>query len=291
MKKIRYALEAFILYALFFFFKCLPANAASAVGGAIGRFIGPKLAANRKARRHLLIAFPGISYHEQTKIIKAMWNNLGRLVAEYPHLEQIGREKTEIVAPQSFHDALKQDKPIIFIGGHIGNWEVNSAATLTQYNHAVDATYRAPNNPWTDKLISRARSLKGQLKAYPKSSLGGRMTVKALKNNNSVGILIDQKYNEGIDAPFYGVSAMTNPAFIQLAQKYDCQLFPIRNERLDDGCSFRLTVYDPIMVKNESNEKRDAKSIITQAHTLMEKWISERPEQWIWLHRRWKDLP
>ncbi len=288
MKHIQYFLEAILLYILFIFFKILPPITASNIGGWLGRFIGPKLGASHKARRHIEMSLPNITKQEQDKIIIGMWDNLGRIIAEYPHLERIGKEYTIIENKDNLIKQIASDKSVIFIGGHIGNWEINGAAVLTQLNHAVDLTYRAPNNPWANRLLEKSRTMGGRLKAFPKSRNSGRLLIQTLKQNGSLGILIDQKYNEGIEVDFFGMPAMTNPVFVQLAQKYNSTLTPIKCERIK-GCSFKLIIYPSIDLFDDKGNVRKTEDIIKETHIMLENWIKEKPEQWIWLHRRWKD--
>ncbi|PCK00233.1 MAG: lipid A biosynthesis acyltransferase [Zetaproteobacteria bacterium] len=289
MKRLRYFLEAALLAILFVFFRILPPETASNIGGYIARTIGPKLATSRKARRHIQCALPETTKREQDNIIKGMWDNLGRVIAEYPHLERISKHHTNIVDLANL-DQYINDKtlPIIFIGGHLANWEINGAATLTQLNHPIDLTYRAPNNPWTAKMLTKARTLNGRIKAYPKSRESGRLIIKALKEAHSIGILIDQKYNEGVEVDFFKMPTMTNPIFVQLCQRYKCPLIPVRNERIS-GCNFKLTAYPPLTLFKDDGTPRPVDDVIKDAHILLEQWIKERPEQWIWLHHRWKE--
>lgn len=287
MKKFRYLCEATLLNVLFIFFKFLPPKCASNIGGLIGRTIGPRLAASRKARRNIQKALPNKTNEEQKQIIKDMWDNLGRVIAEYPHLEKISKEFTEIIHLDKIEQHTHSNKPIIFIGAHLANWEINGAATLTQLNHPINLTYRAPNNPWVAKILDKARTLNGRLTAYPKSRDSGRLIMKSLKKSESLGILIDQKYNEGVEINFFNIPAMTNPIFVQLCQRFKCPLVPVRNERLH-GCTFRLTTYPPIETLNPDGTPRPIDEVIADSHKLLESWIEERPEQWLWLHRRWK---
>ncbi len=289
MKSIRYFFEGFALLILFAFFKICTPMTASQIGGWLGRHIGPSLAASRKARRHIKVAFPDIDKKEQDEIIKGMWDNLGRIIAEYPHLERISRNHTTIIDAKILKGELEKNQAAIFFGGHIGNWEINSVAVLVQLNHGVDITYRAPNNPWTSALLNKARTLNGRITGYPKSQESGRKILQAMKDKKTLGILIDQKYNQGLDVPFFGQSAMTNPIFVQLCQKYKCPLIPIRNERLN-GCNFSVKTYPPITLFEDDGTPRKVDDIILEAHHIMEEWIKERPKQWIWLHRRWKDI-
>lgn len=288
MMSLRYFLEAAFLSAILAVFKRIPAQRASAIGGYIGRTIGPRLAASRKARRNLDKALPELGPAVKDKIIAGMWDNLGRIIAEYPHLEKLGRERTLIEGREKLEEALTEGKGAICFGAHLGNWEINSAACLTQMGLAVDLSYRAPNNPRVDRLLMRARSLGGRLKAYPKSRSGGKNMMEAVRSGRILGILIDQKYSAGLSVPFFGHEAMTNPFFVQLAQKYKCPLIPIRNVRLN-AAQFKLVIYDPIDVFEDDGTPRTFESVIAEAHRMLEGWIRETPEQWLWLHRRWKD--
>ncbi len=288
MKKASYFLEGILLNALFIFFKILPPKTASNIGGWLGRNIGAKLGTSRTARLHIMKAMPDTTQDKADKIIGGMWDNLGRIIAEYPHLKHIGANLTTIENKEELASHINDPRPIIFIGGHIGNWEINGSATFMQLDHAVNLTYRAPNNPWADRLLEKARTMGGKLKAFPKSRKSGRLLINTLKNHGSLGILIDQKYNEGIEVDFFGMAAMTNPVFVQLAQKYNALLIPIRCVR-KKGCDFSLITYEPIDLFDDNGDALEIKDVIKDANALLEGWIKEKPEQWLWLHKRWKD--
>lgn len=276
MKRLRYAFEAVIVAIFMGIFRLCPPAVASAAGGWIGRTIGPHLAVSRRARQHLRASLPGRSETEYAEIVRAMWDNLGRVFAEYPHLEAIARTRTEFIGKE----ILTAPPPVILIAGHIANWEI-AATTFFVHGIPMDLIYRAPNNPWVDALIKKFRSLHGKIETHPKSRAGMKRVVETLKAGKNLGILIDQKYNPGVEARFFGQSAMTSPAFVQLATKFSCPVHPVRVERLG-GCHFRVTVHPPL----ETNDPVD--QVIAAAHALLETWITERPGQWIWLHRRWK---
>ena len=107
--------------------------------------------------------------------------------------------------------------------------------------------------------------------------------LKSLISGNSLALLGDQKYNEGVCVPFFGHDAMTNPAFVQFAQKFDLPLIPAQCIRMN-GANFKIKAHPPIATQN-----RNVEDIISDYHALLEGWITERPEQWLWLHKRWKD--
>ena len=125
------------------------------------------------------------------------------------------------------------------------------------------------------------RNLGGKLSPIPKSKSGTRQIVKRLSNNEHLGFLIDQKYNEGVAVNFFHAPAMVSTAYIQLAQKFDCPLIPAQIERVK-GATFKVTIHPPMQTKGVSEE-----TLLTQTHIILENWIKARPEQWLWLHRRW----
>lgn len=288
MQSIRYFIEAVLLYALYGFFKILPVDAASGLGGWLGRNIGPMLGASGKAERHITLAMPDLSEEQKKTIALQMWDNLGRVFAEYPHLEYISQHRTLIEGDEHLQDSLASQRGMFFIGGHLANWEVDCAAPYLQLNLKLDLTYRAPNNPWAEKLLNHSRTLNGRLIAHPKSRAGGKALLKAAKEKHNIGMLIDQKYNEGIGVNFFGHIAMTNPVFVQLAHKYDMQIIPVQAIRTQ-GANFRLVAYEPLKLLDETGNPRAESDIIGDAHALLEGWIREYPGQWLWLHRRWKD--
>ncbi len=272
MKPLRYALEALLLLIVLGFFRLLPLDAASSCGGWIGRTFGPVLPGSRTIRINLRLA----GFGDDDRMLRAVWDNLGRVMAETPHLRRVSRERVEIVNPQ----ILPRNTPFLCIGGHIANWEVMMPAMLRQLGIALDTVYRAPNNPFVTKIITRLRANDDQ-KLIPKSKTSARDFIHSITHGRPIGMLIDQKYNEGIAVPFFGRPAMTSTDFVKIPQKYGCALIPVRAERLL-GAHFRVTFYDPIPVEN-----RAAEDVIADAHRLLESWIRERPEQWLWLHRRW----
>ena len=284
MTKIRYLLEAGFLHFLFFIFKLLPVETTSNIGGWIGRNIGARLAASRKAERNLERAMPSLTTQQREQIILDMWDNLGRFMAEYPHLEKIARDYTTIEGAEYLTPYINAEKSAVFIGAHLANFEVAQASMFLQLGLPIDATYRAPNNPYSHTMLNKARTLDGQLNAHAKSQAGGRSLMKAVKGGSNVGIMIDQKYNEGLSVPFFGRNAMTNPVWVQLAQKYERDIIPVRVVR-DDGPHLRVILYPPL----EFEKDEPVENVMQRANIVLEEWIKEKPSQWLWLHRRWKD--
>lgn len=280
MKKLRYLFEGIIVYVLMFIFKLLPVEMASNLGGFIGRNVAYHLSVTRKTKRHIEKSL-GTNEDETNRIALGMWDNLGRLFAEYPHLPEICMKKSELIGLENLGELpTSPNSPAIFFSGHIANWET-AALSVRQLDINIDLIYRAPNNPYVKNILNKCRSMDGTLKTYPKSAQGMRQVMMALKKGRRIGILIDQKYNQGIEVPFFGQPAMTSLAFIQLAKKFNCPLIPVQVERIK-GSNFRITAHKPLDLS------KDDLTLITEAHTLLESWIRQKPEHWIWLHKRWK---
>lgn len=285
-KTVKYLAEAVIAHMFFFVMRVLPLDTASNFGAWIGRVAGPRLSSSRVALDNIARAFPDMDSAQARLILIGMWENLGRIMAEYPHLGRISRERITIENGALVEQLKNDQQPAVIFAGHIGNWEVPPVATLIRHQFPVSVIYRAPNNPFVDQLLQRLRSRGGKIDTIPKSFVGARDMVRALKDGRHLAILIDQKYNEGIAVPFLGRPAMTSPAFVQLAQKFNCPLVPIHIRR-ERGAYFHMRVYPPLPHHNENGAQLPVEEVIASAHILLEDWIRQAPEQWLWLHRRW----
>ena len=270
-------------------FKLLPLDCASALGGALARRIGPFLGVSKQARRNISRAFPELSETEIERVVAGMWDNLGRLAAEYPHLRKIrvfepgGRVETQ--GFEHVDRAVAAGRRMIVFSGHIANWEIAMLAGI-QYGISVAQIYRAGNNPLLDRMIARFRGDAGEL--IPKGTVAARRAIAALRRGTHLTLLADQKMNDGIPVPFFGRPAMTAPALAVLALRFDCDVLPARVERLD-GARFRLTLFPPLPVTRSGEPHADAAALMARVNATLEAWIRDRPEHWLWVHRRWPD--
>lgn len=286
-RRIRYALETVFVYAVYSFFRLLPLDSASDFGGWICRRIGPRLKSSATARRNLAAAFPEKSEEERESIVRGMWDNLGRVAAEYAHLHRIWN-RVDLAGGEYLEDVRRRGQAAIFFTGHIANWEIPAiAAKKAGVN--ISLVYRKPNNPGVDGLLRHARS-SGAAGHIKKGGEGARDMVAVLKNNGVLGVLMDQKLNEGMPIPFFGRDAMTAPAIAHFSFKFNCPVYPVRIERLPQaGAKFRMTIFPPLALPRSGDKERDTRVLLTEINRLLESWIRERPEQWLWIHRRWPD--
>lgn len=276
--------------ALFFaLMRALPIDMASALGGALGRWIGPRLGVSTRARHNLRAAMPGLSQADIERVVCGMWDNLGRVAAEYPHLPQIRVFQTggrvETAGIEHLDHAVAAGRPAIIFGGHLGNWEI-AALAAGQYGIDVAQIYRALNNPLVDHMIARYRGAGSEF--IPKGAVASRRALAALRRGANLTLLVDQKLNDGVAVPFFGRPAMTAPALALLALHFDCAVLPARVERTA-GARFRLTIHPPLSLPRSGGRAADVATLMAEVSRTLEGWIRERPEQWFWLHNRWPD--
>lgn len=288
-RRVVHALEAAAAYTAFGLVGLLPIRIASSLGGWIGRTIGPRLKVTERARRNLRAAFPENPAAEIERIVRAMWDNIGRTFFEYPHLERLrygpGPADVEVIG-REYADLLRTDgKPGIFFSAHLANWEV-SALTAVRLGLPIHLVYREPNNPWMESLFARRNP--GDIELIPKGSEGARRMLALLSAGEHLGMLMDQKMSDGIPVTFFGRDAMTAPALAQFALKFRCPVIPAQVERLE-GPRFRVTVFPPMPLPASGDRKKDVAAMMAEVNQHIERWVRQRPEQWLWLHNRWPD--
>jgi KDO2-lipid IV(A) lauroyltransferase len=286
-----YPVEAVVIHALYHLVALLPVDWASAFGGWLGRSLGPHLPFSRRAQVNLRRALPELSDSRHREILRGMWDNLGRVMAEHPHLDRLWddpvQRRIEVVGVEHLpHPVEGQPRPHLMFSGHLANWELLPIGA-SRHGLTLTSIYRKPNNPLIQELMTAGRRA-GRGRLVPKGRDGARAIVAALAEGGTVAMLVDQKMNDGISIPFFGRMAMTAPAVAQLALKFRCPLLPTRTERLA-GTRFRLTILPPLTVPDTGNREADIRTLMTTINALLESWIRERPDQWLWLHKRWPD--
>lgn len=290
MRKLRHAIEAFFVLACYGILKMLPLDAASAAGGFVGRTIGPHLGLTKRARRNLRRFMPELGEAGTEAVIAEMWDNLGRTAAEYAHLDRLrlaGPDaRVELVGAAHARAARESGRPVIFYSAHLANWEIGALASA-DFGKPVHLVYRAANNRHVETLFRAGR---GRIAAglIPKGKEGARLAMEALRKGDWLAMLVDQKMNNGVPVPFFGVDAMTAPAIAALALRHDCLVIGARVERLG-GARFRITLYPPLDLPSTGDRAADQMAVMRAVNADIERWIRERPGQWLWLHRRWPD--
>ena len=293
MNRIQVWGEALLFFAFVGWFRILGLKGASNFGGWFARTFGPLFPIHSQARKRLQRALPDLSKAEADRILFKMWDNLGRTMGELTHLDKFDPMnldgRTEVVGGENVQAVVDAGKGGIFVSGHIGNWEV-MPLVLKRHGAVGAEVYRAPNNPIVDRWLSKQRRTYIAPIQIPKGPQGAKDLVAAIKAKGIIAMLVDQKMNDGIEVPFFGMPAMTAGAAAQLHLRYGLPIVPATIERLPDQ-HFIIRVEEPISYEATGNRDADTKAIMTQINAFLEKQIRARPHEWLWLHKRWPKDP
>ncbi|MEO3428351.1 lauroyl acyltransferase [Pelagibius sp. CAU 1746] len=289
LRSLRHAVEGLAQFLLLGIFWLLPVDWASNLGGWLTRQIGSRLAVSRRAMEHLAIAFPEMPEAERRRIVAGMWENLGRMIAEYPHLGAIADPasgRIEVAGAERLAAVRNRGKAFIVISAHMANFELMPIAAY-KHGHNMTVVSRPVNNPIIQRILLFFRQRPtGDWGKIPKGVSGARQAVKLLQQGQNLGVLVDQRVSQGVPLPLFGRPARTNLGIARLALDHDVEVFPAHLERLG-GARFRLTVEEPLARPALEDRQEAAKAMMTEVNRILERWIRRRPEDWLWLHRRW----
>ncbi|MEE9346601.1 MAG: lysophospholipid acyltransferase family protein [Robiginitomaculum sp.] len=266
-----------------------PFNGISKFGGALFRFIGPKTSKQKIVLTGLRTAFPNMPEADIVKTAKAQWDNTGRTFFEFPLLGRVKvfgkKSRVKIIGLDKIEALKTSEQGAVLVTGHFANWEIIAAA-ISQSGLPVRVTYRRLNNPYFDKRVAAQRRKYGIDLMTPKSGpRGARQLITALKNGQSVAIMNDQKFNEGIEVPFFNAPAMTAPGPVRMALKTGAPLIPMVARR--NGADFEVEFYEPIKLEHTGDKQADILAGVKAVTAFIEARIIDNPDQWFWVHRRW----
>lgn len=283
-----WGVESFFWDTVYWFpLKAMPVEKASNLAANILRKVGPMTSAHRTVTRNLRMAFPNWSEKERAEVADGSWVTLGRIAGEMPHLGEMHPytgKRIEVVNVERLDAIRESGKPVVFFAGHVANWEHLSPAIVNR-GLPCHITYRMLNNPHIDKRIADARFSSGIDTLTPKGA-GTRDLMRALANGESVALMNDQKFNQGIAAPFFGYDAMTAPGPTRLAMKYKAPLQPMSVLRTGPA-KYKVTVYEPFQPDADPDEKTAVYNTVLRINRFVEDRIREAPDQWFWQHNRW----
>lgn len=264
---------------------------ASDAGARLARWIGPRLSVSRVAWENLRALMPKLDDRQRVEILRGVWENLGRTAAEFPHIARLTEAAAgpgyEIVGAEHLMAPPAHQGPAIYVSAHYGNWEVLPLIVAAQ-GAAFAPVYRALANDLVNDAIQalRGRAVGRPLPAFPKGGAGGLAAAAYLARGGRLGMLVDQKFNEGIAVPFLGCAAMTTRFPAALALRLRCPIIPGRVDRIGPF-RFRLTVEPPLPLPDTGDRDADIRTLTIAINDTIERWIRARPESWLWLHRRW----
>ena len=286
MKYFKYFLQFLLAIIFFAIFRILGPRNSSNIGGMIFEKIGPLFRSKKLIHSNIKKAIPNIDNDNLELITKSMWNNYGRIFAEYIFISQfrIGKleSKIKIEGQEILDEIIKLNKQVVFISGHLSNFEL-MAMCLEKSGIKLSAIYRPINNIFLNIIMEKIRN-KYICKHQIKKGIGGvKSLIRLMQNNFSTALMIDQRVSQGILSNLFKKPALTTTIPAQLVKKFNIPVVPVYIERIKE-IEFKIVISKPIVFdKNSSIQK-----ITDDLNLVLEKMILKKPDQWIWSHNRWK---
>ena len=286
MNKIKYFFQFLIVIIMFFIFKVLGLKLSSYLGGKVFQIIGPFFRPKNLIHQNIRKVFPNIDEKKMNKIVSSMWDNYGRVFAEYVFIRKfrITSLNSNIIIEgiEILDEIKKNNQKVIFISGHFSNFEL-MAMQLEKKGIKIAAIYRPLNNIFLNKIMERIRK-KYICKNQIKKGIGGlRDLLKFNKEGCSTALMIDQRVSEGSKLDFFNEKAFTTTIPAQLVKKFNIPVVPIFIERFD-GIKFKMKIHKPIYFQDNNS----IDNITGQLNKVLERMILDNPNYWIWSHNRWK---
>jgi KDO2-lipid IV(A) lauroyltransferase len=283
-----------LIRGLFGFLRLLGPQRASDLGGWLLRSVSPVIPVNRVALANIRAVFPEKSEAEVKAIARGAWENLGRTAAEYAHLKSLfdydyhnpdAPSRVEVAGIEHFIALKDDEKPGLIFSAHLANWEL-PAICAAAYDLDTTAVFRAPNDPAIASVVHEIRS--GAMGGLAAARQGAAFAMQGvLEKGGHLGMLIDQHFTRGVVVPFLGRPALTNPILGKFARRFDCPVHGVRVIRLPNQ-RFRLELTPPLDLPRDEAGEIDVAGAMAMMTAVIDGWVREHPEQWLWMHRRWR---
>lgn len=282
-----WCLEALIVKSLVGMIRMLSPEHAGSFSGAVFRRLKPFFTFSAIIRENLTIAFPHKEEHEIERLTSNICTNLGRSAADLAQAKRLWQERDhrmEIVCQDDISPERYRKRPLVLVTAHIGAWQIASFL-FGDYQARTTSIYAPDVNPYLRDYMLTVRS------ALPCRFISRngcmRDLINELKQGHNIGMVVDTRREDGQPVSFFGRTMMANTAAARLALRHNCDLLPIRAERLPD-MRYRITLCRPVRPVDEAAPKAEqAREMTQQLMSLFEQWIRENPDQWICYSRRW----
>ncbi len=286
MKNLKYLIQFILVIIFFVIFKFLGPNLSSKFSGKIFETIGPLFRSKKIIYENIKRAMPEINTENLKRITKLMWNNYGKIFAEYMFIKKFRKGNLSskiIIDGQEILEEIKKNKEqVVFISGHLSNFEL-MALHLEKSGINLAAIYRPLNNFYLNPLMEKIRE-KYICKYQIKKGIGGiKKLIRLKKKNYSTALMIDQRVSEGILSKFFKHEALTTTVPAKLVKKFNIPVVPVYIDRIE-GLNFKITIKKPIFFSN----LKSVKDITDELNLELENMVMKKPENWIWSHNRWK---
>ena len=287
MTKLKYFVQFLVIIFLFFIYKIIGLRFSSILSGYIMLLLGPLFRSKNLSNDNLKKALPNSTDCQRKKILGRMWFNYGQILSEYMFIKNFRKsekfsKKVSVVNQKVLEIIKSETNPVIFISGHFNNFEL-MAMHIEKSGIDLATIYRPLNNIFLNPIMEQIRKRYICKKQIKKGISGTKQLLKHFKKKTSVALMIDQRVSEGIRSNFFDKEALTTTIPAQFIKKYNIKVVPIYIERFKDN-NFKIEIYDPITFKKDET----INSITLHLNKILEKMIMRNPEQWIWMHNRWK---
>jgi KDO2-lipid IV(A) lauroyltransferase len=292
--KLRRRLESFAAAVVTAFLRLLPRSGALRLGAAMGRSLG------RWDKRHVAIAvdnlrhaFPEWDAARLSRVAHGVYEHFGRILFDILWLAtRPPRKMLSFVDCEGFENVLAAEKSgrgILYLTAHLGNWEVQGVSHSLLAN-PVGVVARPLDNPLLDDRLCAFRRAAGNMVIYKRHALA--QILKRIRDGGAIAMLIDQNVQakDGIFVDFFGRPAATTTVAAALVLKTGCVVVPSRAVIRADG-RYRLAYDAPLTFEATGDRRADVQRITQDLTKRIEQWVRETPEQWLWIHRRWKTRP
>ena len=274
--------------------RALSWEAACRVGETLGKLgYSPLGIRKRVVEKQIAAAFPEMSYDEVRQLARQSYAHLGRTFVESALFDKLGKQglldiADEVEGWEHVQNAMSRGKGIVFVTGHIGNWEL-AGAYVAARGVPVDAIARGMANPLTDEYVTRVREATGMVIVHDADAV--KRTPRSLRAGRGVAFIADQGVLglASTYVPFFGRPAKTPRGAAVFALRFEVPVIFVVALRKPDG-RFRIVV-ERIEAKRTANMDRDVDAIVATFTQHLEKWVRVVPAQYFWQHRRWRRQP
>src|SRR5215469_186960 len=277
------------------FLGLLPRSVARAIGTGIGRaayWLHPRL--RRVGMRNLELAVPELPHAERPRVLQGVFTTLGRQLADFALLPRMTSSNVSDVVTycglEHYLEARARGRGVLFVTAHLGGWEIGSYAHAL-YGHPIRVVIRQLDNRWLNRFVDGYRTAAGN-QTFGKQDFA-RGLLAAMRAGETVGILMDTNMTppQGVFVPFFGIPACTASGLARVAWKTDAAVVPGFTVWHADAGKYCIHFEPPIQLARTSDEEQDAIANTALFTSVIERYVSRHPDQWLWVHRRWKSRP
>lgn len=262
----------------------LPAAWAARLGSRLLQYFGPRSRKHKHVLRNLAIVQTSASQDERNETAIGVWGNLGAVLFEYPHLEQIYQHHVTCSIAPEVQALFDKHQPVMLATAHLANWEI-LGPFMDVMSKGMTAIYGPQDNGLIENMIQRFRA-RGSRCVWVKKQDALRTITQEFLNGSSLGLLLDVRVDSGVTLPFFDVDAPTTISPARLALRLGYPIVPARVKRLGPA-RFEIEMLPPLHTQQEGRGKLAALDLTAQYNAILERWILERPAEWLCTKRRW----